>query len=246
MENRNGPAVNCCVTAADGHAEPQAAAAMVEEIPGQPRVTPGADKGYDHKDFVRELRDHQVTPHIARKQTMIIDDRTTRHSGYAISQQKRKRVEEIFGWLNGRFVFRQERDKFNGATFFVFLRELRRTSIRSGPRVVVIADNGRYHHSALHKLWRAQQAPGFVMDFLPPYSPELDPIERVWKLTRRLCLHNRYFTNSRKSSWRLKLSLATGPNAPKRSVDYAQLFQTLCNSSEREANLTHYPAFSAP
>jgi transposase len=95
---------------------------------------------------------------------------------------------------DGRFVFRQERDKFNGATFLVFLRELRRTSIRSGRRVVVIADNARYHHSALHKLWREQQAPGFVMDFLPPYSPELNPIERAWKLTRRLCLHNRYFT----------------------------------------------------
>ena len=89
MENRNGLAVNGCVTAADGHAEPQAAVAMVEEIPGQHRVTLGADKGYDRKDFVQELRDHQVTPHIARKQTSIIDDRTTRHPGYAISQQKR-------------------------------------------------------------------------------------------------------------------------------------------------------------
>ena len=99
MENRNGLAVNCCVTQADGHAEPQAAVAMVEEIPGQHRVTLGADKGYDSKGFVQELRDHRVTPHIACKQTSIIDDRTTRHPGYAISQQKRKRVEEIFGWL---------------------------------------------------------------------------------------------------------------------------------------------------
>ena len=48
---------------------------------------------------MQELRDHQVTPHIARKQTSIIDDRTTRHVGYVISQQKRKRIEEIFGWL---------------------------------------------------------------------------------------------------------------------------------------------------
>ena len=99
MENRNGLAVNCCVTAADGHAEPQAAVAMVEEIPGQHRVTLGADKGYDRKGLVQELRDHRVTPHIACKQTSIIDERTTRHPGYAISQQKRKRVEEIFGWL---------------------------------------------------------------------------------------------------------------------------------------------------
>jgi len=72
---------------------------MVEQIPGQQRVTLGADKGYDRKEFVQELRDHQVTPHIACKSTSIIDDRTTRHAGYAISQQKRKRIEEIFGWL---------------------------------------------------------------------------------------------------------------------------------------------------
>ena len=99
MENRNGIAVNGQVTQANGRAEPQAAVAMVAEIPGQHRVTLGADKGYDRKEFVQELRDHQVTPHIARKSTSIIDERTTRHPGYAISQQKRKRIEEIFGWL---------------------------------------------------------------------------------------------------------------------------------------------------
>jgi transposase len=99
MENRNGLAVNGCVTLAEGRAEPQAAVAMVEEVPGQQRITLGADKGYDSKEFVQELRDHQVTPHIARKQTSIIDERTTRHPGYVISQQKRKRIEEIFGWL---------------------------------------------------------------------------------------------------------------------------------------------------
>jgi IS5 family transposase len=99
MENRNGIAVNGCVTLAEGRAEPQAAVAMVEEIPGQHRITLGADKAYDSKDFVQELRDHQVTPHIARKQTSIIDDCTARHPGYVISQRKRKRIEEIFGWL---------------------------------------------------------------------------------------------------------------------------------------------------
>src|SRR5262249_25884496 len=99
MENRNGLAVNGCVTLAEGRAEPQAAVAMVEEVPGQQRITLGADKGYDSKEFVQELRDHQVTPHIACKQTSIIDARTTRHPGYVISQQKRKRVEEIFGWV---------------------------------------------------------------------------------------------------------------------------------------------------
>ena len=99
MENRNGIAVNGCVTQATGRAEPEAAVTMVEKLPGWQRVTLGADKGYDRKELVQQLRDHQVTPHIARKQTNSIDDRTTRHRGYAISQQKRKRVEEIFGWI---------------------------------------------------------------------------------------------------------------------------------------------------
>lgn len=99
MENRNGLAVNACVTLAEGRAEVEAAVAMVEEIPGQHRVTLGGDKAYDTKEFVQEMRDHQVTPHVALKVTTIIDARTTRHPGYAISQQKRKRVEEIFGWL---------------------------------------------------------------------------------------------------------------------------------------------------
>ncbi len=99
MENRNGLAVNACVTLAEGRAEVEAAVAMVEEIPGQHRVTLGGDKNYDTKEFVQELRDHQVTPHVACKATTIIDARTIRHPGYAISQQKRKRVEEIFGWI---------------------------------------------------------------------------------------------------------------------------------------------------
>lgn len=99
MENRNGLVVNTRLTQASGKAEPQSALAMVEEISGSRRVTLGADKGYDSREFVRELRDYQTTPHIAHKPTSLIDDRTTRHPGYAISQRKRKRVEEIFGWL---------------------------------------------------------------------------------------------------------------------------------------------------
>ena len=100
MENRHGLAVNCCVTQATGRAEPEAALAMVEQIPGWRRVMLGADKGYDQKPLVQELREHRVTAHFARKQTsIIIDQRTTRHPGYVISQRKRKRVEEIFGWL---------------------------------------------------------------------------------------------------------------------------------------------------
>lgn len=72
---------------------------MVEKLPGWQRVTLGADQGYDRKELARQLRDRQIAPHIARKQTSLIDDRTTRHPGCAISQQKRKRVEAIFGWI---------------------------------------------------------------------------------------------------------------------------------------------------
>lgn len=73
------------------------------------------------------------------------------------------------------------------------MKSLRRASIRTGRRVVVITDNARYHHARLHKEWREDHAEDFALDYLPPYSPELNPIERVWKLTRRRCLHNRYF-----------------------------------------------------
>jgi IS5 family transposase len=99
MDNRQGLAVGSCVNQATGRAEPEAALQLVEEIPGWGRVTVGADKGYDRKELVQQLREHQVTPHIACKPHSIIDARTTRHPGYAISQHKRKRIEEIFGWL---------------------------------------------------------------------------------------------------------------------------------------------------
>lgn len=95
---------------------------------------------------------------------------------------------------DGRFVFCREQEKFNGSTFFAFLKHLRRASRQVARRVVVITDNARYHHARLHKSWREEHAQDFALDFLPPYSPELNPIERVWKLTRRLCLHNRYFS----------------------------------------------------
>ena len=94
---------------------------------------------------------------------------------------------------DGKLVCQREEEKFNAMTFHRFLKRLRQASSRSGRRAVVIADNARYHHAKLHADWRNIQAPHFVLDFLPPYSPELNPIERLWKLTRKLCLHNRYF-----------------------------------------------------
>ncbi len=102
MENRNGLIVDGCVTEANGHAERTAALAMIEKRADRPgRITLGADKGYDAEDFVNELRSMSVTPHIARNtagRRSALDERTTRHPGYAVSQRIRKRIEEGFGW----------------------------------------------------------------------------------------------------------------------------------------------------
>jgi transposase len=102
MENRNGLIVEASVTTASGYAEREAALAMIERHrPGRRRLTLGADKAYDAAAFVRDLRALNVTPHIAQNDTSrrsAIDGRTSRHPGYAVSQQKRKRIEEPFGW----------------------------------------------------------------------------------------------------------------------------------------------------
>jgi transposase len=102
MENRHGLVTAVEVLPASGTAERDAALVMMEAIPGDQRVTVGADKGYDTQAFVAEARHLKVTPHVAqnnKRRKSAIDGRTTRHGGYAVSQQKRKRVEEIFGWL---------------------------------------------------------------------------------------------------------------------------------------------------
>ncbi|MGH9200669.1 MAG: IS5 family transposase [Vicinamibacterales bacterium] len=102
MENRNGLVVDAELTQATGTAEREAALSMVKELPGTRRLTLGGDKNYDVKAFVEDLRDQNVTPHVAQNtsnRSSAIDDRTTRHAGYEISQRIRKRVEEIFGWM---------------------------------------------------------------------------------------------------------------------------------------------------
>ena len=94
---------------------------------------------------------------------------------------------------DGKFLYRREPDRFNATSFLAFLVQLRRAAARSGRRVVIVLDNVSYHHARLHLDWRQQHARRLTLLFLPSYSPELNPQERVWKLTRRLCLHNRYF-----------------------------------------------------
>lgn len=100
MENRNGLIVGTHTTQATGTAEREAALLLVDSLGGSKRITLGADKGYDAANFAEALRARNVTPHIAQhtRRRSGIDGRTTRHPGYEISQRKRKRVEEIFGW----------------------------------------------------------------------------------------------------------------------------------------------------
>ncbi len=114
MENRHGLAVNGRLTQATGTAEREASVDMVQDVAGNRRVTLGADKNYDTRDHVDTLRNLNVTPHVAQNDTnrkSAIDRRTTRHPGYAVSMNKRKRVEEIFGWLKTVGMMRKTRHR---------------------------------------------------------------------------------------------------------------------------------------
>ena len=99
MENLNGLVVDVQITKASGTAERDTALDMLQAVPGSKRITVGADKGYDTKDFVRECREMDITAHVAQKIHSAIDGRTARHDGYRISQRIRKRIEEVFGWI---------------------------------------------------------------------------------------------------------------------------------------------------
>ena len=115
VENRNGLIVSSLVWEATGTAEPLAAMAMLQQIPGTGRVTVGGDKGFDTAEFVRECRNMGITPHVAqnlgRRGGSAIDSRTTQHAGYRISQKKRKRIEECFGWLKTVALLRKMRHR---------------------------------------------------------------------------------------------------------------------------------------
>lgn len=112
MDNRHGLAVDTQVSQATSRCEREAAIDMVGRVDGSGRATLGADKGYDVRDFVETLRVMKVTPHVAsKKRYSAIDGRTTRHEGYLISQKKRKRVEEIFGWLKTVALMRKTRHR---------------------------------------------------------------------------------------------------------------------------------------
>jgi transposase len=115
VENRNGLIVQSTVWEATGTAERLAALAMLEQMPGAGRVTVAGDKGFDTAEFVAECRNLRVTPHVAqnlgRRGGSAIDRRTTSQPGYAISQKKRKRIEECFGWLKTIALLRKLRHR---------------------------------------------------------------------------------------------------------------------------------------
>ena len=110
MDNRHGLVSDFRLTEANGTAERDAALDMLMRIPGSRRLSVGADRGYDTKDFVAECRELNVTPHIAQKRRWsALDGRTTRHEAYRSSQKIRKRVESIFGWMKTVGGFRRSR-----------------------------------------------------------------------------------------------------------------------------------------
>jgi IS5 family transposase len=113
MENRNGLLVDLRIAPATGTAERKTARDMLDDLPGKHRVTVGGDKGFDTRQFAAECREMGVTPHVAQNisagRRSSVDERTTRHAGYTISQRIRKRIEEIFGWAKTIGGFRKTR-----------------------------------------------------------------------------------------------------------------------------------------
>lgn len=92
---------------------------------------------------------------------------------------------------SGKFV-RSMCERFDALTFEAFLKKLLRHRSRA-KRMVIVLDNARYHHAVLLAPLLRRYRRVLTLLFLPPYSPQLAPIERVWKLTRRLATHNRFF-----------------------------------------------------
>ena len=112
---------------------------------------------------------------------------------------------------DGAFLASKCEERFNAETTFEFLRSLRDRDL-DGRRKVVIIDNARFHHATLFKDWLLEVEEDLVLLFLPPYSPELNPIERVWKLTRRSCTHNRLFADLGELAGRLDRQFAEWRN----------------------------------
>jgi transposase len=125
MENRTGLIVDTLVTPATGTGERDASLVMISRRGGDHRITVGADKAYDTRDHVAQLRHLGATPHVAQyaagpRRGSAIDGRTTRHPGYAISQRKRKQVEQAFGWMKTIALLRKLRHRGGARVEWIF------------------------------------------------------------------------------------------------------------------------------
>jgi transposase len=142
MENRHALVVGTRLTLATGAAEREAALAMVADRPGNHRITLGADKAYDVAEFVADLREYNVTPHVAQNTTnrrSAIDRRTTRHPGYAVSGRMRKRIEEVFGWTKGAAGFRKTHHRGLARVGWMFTLTATAYNLIRLPKLVAIA-----------------------------------------------------------------------------------------------------------
>ena len=124
VENRHGLVVDAELTPAHGHAEHDALLWMAERLEGDHRVTLGGDKAYDDARLVEQLRRMKITPHVAQNDKApggsAIDARTTRQPGYELSQRKRKRVEEVFGWMKTVGLLRKLRHRGHRKVAWMF------------------------------------------------------------------------------------------------------------------------------
>lgn len=145
MENRSGLAVDAALTRASGTAEREAALVMLDARPRTRRRTLGADKAFDVAGFVEALRARRVTPHIAidghlsktgTSRSTLIDRRTTRHAGYAMSQRVRKRIEETFGWIKTAAGLRKTRHRGTARVGWMFTLAVSAYNLIRLPRLI--------------------------------------------------------------------------------------------------------------
>lgn len=144
-ENRNALVVDARLTQANGFAEREAALEMLTELPGESRKTIGADKAYDTADFVQACREINVTPHVAQNtsgRSSRIDERTTRHPGYALSQRARKLIETIFGDAKQHGIVRQVKLRGLDKVDFIFTLAATVVNLRRLPKLLAPIPSG--------------------------------------------------------------------------------------------------------
>ena len=148
MENRSGLVVGATLTQATGTAEREAALASVDGLEAKGRITLGADKAYDVRGFVGQLRVRKITPHIARNDHLTktgerrgsaIDGRTTRHPGYAVSLRIRKRIQEGFGWAETTGGLRKARHRGTDCVGWIFTLTVAAYNLVRLPKLMAVA-----------------------------------------------------------------------------------------------------------